>query len=261
MFKLRGNNYSKKDTEKWYREEEDYHNQFRGGRGEKYWIIYETFNERYAFNKFLNLSSESKVLSFGCAEGNDLEKIYKKNKFRLYGIEASNELIKAFCKKFPKAEIQKSNIYGNIDYNDNFFDYVIVLGVLHHIPNVSFVLSELYRTLKRGGRIIIREPISSMKPKNKWRKNDKISPNERGIPINFMKKEIEKLGLKILSIQKAYYAPLMRIIKAFSCFQNFPNLIYYIDKLCCSFPIPYKYHRESIFAKCAPGSAYYIAEK
>jgi len=151
--------------------------------------------------------------------------------------------------------------YGNIDYNDNFFDYVIVLGVLHHIPNVSFVLSELYRVLKRGGRIIIREPISSMKPKNKWRKNDKISPNERGIPVNFMKSEMEKLGFRILSVFKSYYAPLIRFTEVYPFLQKFPNLIYCIDKLCCSLPIPIRYYRENIFSKCAPGSAYYIAEK
>lgn len=261
MFKLRGNDYSKKDIEKWYQEEEEYHNQFKGGRSKEYWIIYETFNNKYAFDKFINFNPEVKVLSFGCAEGNDLEKNYKKYKFKLYGLEASEELIKAFRKKFPYAEIKKSNINGDIDYNDNTFDYAIVLGVLHHIPNVSFVLSELYRVLKKGGRIVIREPISSMRPKFKYRKNDNISPNERGIPINFIKNEIEKLGFNILAISKAYYAPLMEAIKICPFLQNCPVLIYYIDKLCCSLPFPIKYYRENIFSKCAPGSAYYIAEK
>ncbi|PKP61398.1 hypothetical protein CVT91_03300 [Candidatus Atribacteria bacterium HGW-Atribacteria-1] len=121
MFDLKGNDYSKKDIEKWYRQEEDYHNKFKGGRGKEYWIIYEIFNKKYAFDKFVNFNPEIKVLSFGCAEGNDLEKNYKQYKFKLYGIEASDELIRAFQKKFPEAEIKKSSIYGNIDYNDNFF--------------------------------------------------------------------------------------------------------------------------------------------
>jgi len=148
-FNLEGNDYSKKEIEKWYKEEEEYHNQFKGGRADRYWIIYETFNNKYAFEKFIDFGLESKVLSFGCAEGNDLETNYRKHHFKLYGVEASSELIKAFQKKFPQAEIRKSNICGKIDYNDNFFDYVIVLGVLHHIPNVSFVLSELCRVLKK----------------------------------------------------------------------------------------------------------------
>ena len=170
-------------------------------------------------------------------------------------------MIKAFKEKFLEAECKKSNVCGIIDYNDNFFDYVIVLGVLHHIPNVSFILSELHRVLKKGGRIVVREPISSMSPKNKYNKSDKISPNERGIPINFMKSEMEKLGFRILSTSKAYWAPLMRVIKIFPFFQNYPIIIYYIDKICCSLPLPLKYCRENIFSKCAPGSAYYIAEK
>jgi len=91
--------------------------------------------------------------------------------------------------------------------------------------------------------------------------NDKISPNERGIPINFMKNEMEKLGFRILSVSKAYWAPLIRVIKIYPFLQNYPVLIYCIDKLCCSIPIPMKYYRDNIFSKCAPGSAYYIAEK
>lgn len=261
MFDLKGNDYSKKDIEKWYREEENYHNQFKGGLSKEYWIIYEIFNYEYAFKLFVNYKKESKVLSFGCAEGNDLKKNYEKYNFKLFGIEASDELMKTFKKNFPKATIKKANIYGNINFNDNFFDYIIILGVLHHIPNVSFVLNELYRVLKIGGRIIIREPISSMRPKNKVSENDLISPNERGIPIGFIKNELEKLDLKILSISKAYYAPLIRFIKIFNFFQKMSFLVYCTDRLCCSLPFPNKYYRENIFLKCAPGSAYYIVEK
>ncbi|PKP61397.1 hypothetical protein CVT91_03295 [Candidatus Atribacteria bacterium HGW-Atribacteria-1] len=142
-----------------------------------------------------------------------------------------------------------------------FFDYVIVLGVLHHIPNVQFVLSELHRVLKKGGRIVVREPISSMRPKNKWNESDEISPNERGIPISLLKKEFKMLGFRILSISKSYYAPLMRAIKIFSFLEKCPTLIYYIDKICCKLPVSLKYYRDSLLTKCAPGSAYYIAEK
>ena len=261
MFELEGNYCSKEEICRWYLEEEKYHNQFKGGLSKEYWVIYETFNYEYAFKRFANFKKENKVLSFGCAEGNDLKKNYEKYNFKLFGIEASDELIKTFKKNFPQATIKKANIYGNINFKDNFFDYIIILGVLHHIPNVSFVLNELYRVLKIGGRIIIREPISSMRPKNKISENDLISPNERGIPIGFMKNELEKLDLKILSISKAYYAPLIRFKEILKFFQKMPFFVYCTDKLCCSLPFPNKYYRENIFLKCAPGSAYYITEK
>jgi len=102
-----------------------------------------------------------------------------------------------------------------------------------------------------------------MRSKNKVNKGDRISPNERGIPIDFMKKELEKLGLKILSIRKAYYAPLMRTLSMLKFLQKFPILIYHIDNVCSNYLPPFnpKYYRETYISKFAPGSAYYIAEK
>lgn len=40
---------------------------------------------------------------------------------------------------------------GSIDFPDNFFDLILCFATLHHIPNVTFVISELFRTLRGGG--------------------------------------------------------------------------------------------------------------
>lgn len=39
MFSLKRNNYCKEEIKRWYREEKESHNKFKGGR---YWIIHET---------------------------------------------------------------------------------------------------------------------------------------------------------------------------------------------------------------------------
>ena len=44
-----------------------------------------------------------------------------------------------------------------LPFKDNTFDIIIVSMVLHHIKNTDFVISELYRILKKGGILLIRE--------------------------------------------------------------------------------------------------------
>jgi len=259
-FKLTGNSFDLDLIKKWYDEEEEWHNQFSNGRNDadNYWIIYEVFNRKYAIDKFAKLTSDSKVLSFGCAEGSDTAKLYKEFNFNLYGIEASDELIKAFKNGFPNAEIEKANIKGNINYPNNFFDYIFCFGVLHHIPNVSFVLKEFQRVLKKGGIAIIREPVCWMY--NGDKRPADLSPNERGIPIEFFKSEFDKLNFEILEISKSYYKPLMSLMRKVSVMSKFPNAIYYLDKMMCSLPDTNKYYPENFIDRFAASSAFYVVK-
>ena len=41
------------------------------------------------------------------------------------------------------------------------FDIVVCFSVLHHIPNVSTVVNEMFRVLQPGGRLVIYTPSAS----------------------------------------------------------------------------------------------------
>ncbi|MBL8006332.1 MAG: class I SAM-dependent methyltransferase [Ignavibacteria bacterium] len=261
MFKLKGNDYTQEEIKQWYTEEEEWHNQFSDGRNESgdYWIIYEVFNRKYAVDRFAELTKEKKVLSFGCAEGSDTAKLYGEYGFRLYGIESSEELIRAFRKNFPGSKIEKATTEGRINYPEDFFDYIFCFGVLHHIPNVSFVLKEFHRVLKPGGIAIIREPVCWMYSGNV--KPDELSPNERGIPVSFFRTEFENLGFDILEIHKSYYKPLMFLLRKSKFLCRFPELMYHTDRLLCSLPDTGKYYPENFPDRFAASSAYYTVRK
>ena len=51
---------------------------------------------------------------------------------------------------------------ASMEFPNNYFDLITSFGVLHHIPDVSKVFSELSRVLAPGGYLLIREPIVSM---------------------------------------------------------------------------------------------------
>jgi SAM-dependent methyltransferase len=148
----------------------------------------------------------------------------------------------------------------SLSFNDNLFDYVIVLGVLHHIPNVSYVVSELVRVLKPGGILMVREPISNMRRKNILSKG--LSPNERGIPKEFFVKLACDINLKILNINYAYFPPLMIIISKIPVLENVPRFLYLIDRVFCNFTGKYsKYDRKSMLERCIAGNLYYVFQK
>ena len=48
-FNLVGNYYNLAQIEEWYKEEEIYHDKFKGRRSDKYWKIYEIFDNKYTF--------------------------------------------------------------------------------------------------------------------------------------------------------------------------------------------------------------------
>lgn len=83
----------------------------------------------------------------------------------------------------------KSNISGKIDLPDNTYDLITAFSVLHHILNVSFVLSELFRVLNYNGYLLIREPIHSM---GNW--------NNQRPGLTKMKEEFLKIIYGIIAI-------------------------------------------------------------
>jgi ubiquinone/menaquinone biosynthesis C-methylase UbiE len=46
---------------------------------------------------------------------------------------------------------------GKLPYDDNYFDIVTVLQVLHHVENCKNLIDEIKRVVKPEGYIILRE--------------------------------------------------------------------------------------------------------
>lgn len=145
-------------------------------------------------------------------------------------------------------------------FDDSSFDLVSVLGVLHHIPNVSQVLGECSRVLACGGKMILREPIVSM---GDWRKpRYGLTKRERGIPIDVLKEIITGKGFRIVSESLCGFPPLLRVSHALgvSPFQN--RFVTGLDAfLSNSFRWNLRYHAESFFQKIRPTSVFLVLTK
>ena len=95
-----------------------------------------------------------KVLDLGCGSGRNFSTISKEAE--LYGVDFSGEMLKYAEKKANSLRLNANFVKSRsnkLAFEDNFFDSVICVAVLHCIPDKKERLNtikEIYRVLKRG---------------------------------------------------------------------------------------------------------------
>ena len=112
------------------------------------------------FKDYIN--DNQKVLDFGCGGGYMLSAF---TNIKKYGVEINPNGKKIAERNGLKIFLRSKELPSN------FFDLVISNNALEHTDNPLFELKELYRSLKKGGKICIIVPLDSIK--YKYKKNDK----------------------------------------------------------------------------------------
>ena len=150
-----------------------------------------------------NFKKESLVLDAGCGNGKNMH--YFKDICNIVGIDKCNSLV-TICND-KGYNVSQSEI-NNIPFNENIFDHIICIAVLHHLEleeNRINAIQEMIRVLKPGGKLLVTcwafESDEYSKKKN-FKKGDNF--------VKFNKEEIlryyyiyDKEGFKQLC-EKAY---------------------------------------------------------
>src|SRR3989344_8801524 len=95
------------------------------------------------------------VLDIGCADGNLTIKIADfLPRTNIYGIDLYEKVI-----NFAKSRNSRVNFLvadaAKLPFKNNFFDAVICVEALEHMPDIGNVLAEIKRVLKSDGKLII----------------------------------------------------------------------------------------------------------
>jgi 2-polyprenyl-3-methyl-5-hydroxy-6-metoxy-1,4-benzoquinol methylase len=249
---LYGDDFSQEEIIKWYEhEQEAYANLYGIVRGE---YNYHKLNVLYGY-RHIKIKTFNHVLGFGSSWGYEFLPIIARIK-NLTILDSSTQTVSLRLGNIVPT-YKKTNISGKIDFPDNTFDLITCFGVLHHIPNVTFVLGELMRVIKPGGYLLIREPVISM---GDWRyKRPGLTINERGIPKDYISNIIRNLNLEV--VRKEYCLCTM-----FTKFLN-KNLynnkfLLQLDKILSawlSFNI--HYHATNKWQRLQPDSVFYVLRK
>ena len=183
---------------------------------------------------FAGLELEGKnVLDAMCGSGQTTEYLLERGA-NVTGLDISNEVIETFKARWTNATALKRSLLDS-GLPDNSFDYVVIVGGLHHIhPNVNRAIQEIHRVLKPGGHLCFMEPHSGSFPdlvRRVWYKFDRFfSDNEEAVDIQALKRDfanrftlkranylgniafllvLNSLIFRLPAKSKKYYSPLM----------------------------------------------------
>jgi SAM-dependent methyltransferase len=256
-----GADFSLEQIEKWFEEEKEGYANLINKDIPNYHYWYHELNKILGYNfldKDINFES---VLGIGAAYGEEFYPIINRIK-KLFILEPSDQLVSKQLSDIIPIYV-KPKMNGELDFRDNYFDLITCFGVLHHIPNVSTVLKEIYRVLAPNGYFLMREPIISM---GDWtmRRNG-FTKNERGIPINLLKKIITELNFRIIS-EKYCFSMTSFFGRKFGSFFKKPlySYKYYIwFDLIISRILKwnYTYHPQKIIHRIAPQNIFFVLNK
>lgn len=97
------------------------------------------------------------ILDIGCGTGNytDLfQKVTQTKHYQVYGIEPSEGMIGKARQKNSHITFQQAAADA-IPSEDNFFDFVFMTDIIHHIPDIRKMFAEVHRILKPHGKVCI----------------------------------------------------------------------------------------------------------
>jgi SAM-dependent methyltransferase len=250
---LYGDDFSSDQIQAWFQDEEEAYYRLPEVRAAGVYP-YHARNWRHGFRYLPPLPFEN-VLCLGGAYGDELRPILGRTK---------RVTILGLAGRFqnPRFEYVKPEISGRMPLADNSFDLVTCLSVLHHIPNLSAVVSEMARCTKPLGWQLICEPTHSM---GNWdRPRRLLTPRERGIPPAILRKIVTDAGLEIVRERWCMFSltsHFQLLLPKRACVFN-TDWITAVDDYISNLPWwSERYHAANAFEKLRPWSLFLVLRK
>lgn len=263
--KLVGDDYSPEQIARWYFEEKEAFFSFDNGNSinDPHDAYLRSLTCKLAATAIHRDDSlQRTILVLGPGTGLEMDSILQYDKFlKIIFIEASENFRSNLLVKFPKSTILSPKESGELSLESNSVDLILALSVLHHIPNVSFLIQEFARVLKSDGYAIIREPCSSM---GDWRIPRGLTPNERGIPKSWMLRTAKNFQLKpVRRPVPVIFNPLSRLIKKLKCGWLMSTKVYFFLDIFASQLVACNDHywRDAWYKKIGPSAYFYVFRK
>lgn len=255
--KLYGDDLPQNMIDQWYEDESEGYSNLNHQDSQEPVYVYHELNKLHGFSQ-LPSQRFFNVLGVGSAYGEEFKPIIDKIE-KLTVLDPSEKFVRDNIFGKPVNYI-KPVASGKMPFNDESFDLCICLGALHHIPNVTFVVSEIYRSLIDGGFALIREPVVSMGDWTKPRPG--LTKHERGIPLDYFRQLLVQTGFQVLSERLCIFPPLPKITNAIGIAAFNSRLLTKIDFLLSLIVQSNNaYHRTTFIEKLSPSNVYYVLQK
>ena len=254
---LYGDDFTPEEIAVWYRDEQEGYASLTHDDAQAPVYLYHSLNSLHGFR---NLPDHlfAEVLGVGSAFGEEFTPL-RDRIGSLTILDPSDKFVRDTVHGVPVRYVKPSPS-GIMPFQDNAFDLITCFGALHHIPNVTLVMAEMFRCLKPGGYALVREPIISLGDWNHPRAG--LTSRERGIPKQYFLQMIIRSGFRIRKQSYCVFPPLTRVADLFGISPFSNPFITRIDQLFSLLAQwNYRYHRTTLFQKTAPMSLYFVLIK
>ena len=135
-------------------------------------IFVKPYSDMEQLAKLFKEQRIQKILDLGCGTGRHLI-FFSEKGFELYGIDASAKALEITNKWLKEkglyAELKNHRMEHRFPYDDDIFDAIISIQVMHHnlMRNIVFTIKEIERILKGKGIIFIIVAILKGRAKSK----------------------------------------------------------------------------------------------
>jgi len=204
--KLYGDDFTGEQIAQWYEDEREGYAKLGDKSRGAYAYEYHALNRLHGF-RFIRGKRFKSALGLGSAYGDEFLPIVSQID-QITVLEPSDAFQGTDVGGVP-CNYVKPSVDGLMPFEDGSFDLAICLGVLHHIPNVTTVVKELYRCLSRGGYLLLREPIDSRGDWSKPRRH--ATKRERGIPLHILDAIAAGAGFRVISRRLCVCPPFPKI--------------------------------------------------
>jgi SAM-dependent methyltransferase len=248
---LYGDELGEEELAAWYADEAEGYADLESRDPSSYRYRYHALNAWHAFRHLPPGRHFSRAMGFGSAYGEEFAPLSRRIG-ELTIVEPSRAFVREEVCGIPTTYL-KPGPFGKLPLADGRFDLITCLGVLHHLPNVSFVIGELARVMRGGGYLVLREPIVSM---GDWRKpRPGLTKRERGIPLAILREIAARQRLELVHESLCQFPLSHRLINAVLKGYHSPAAVW-LDALCCqALRWNLRYHARTVLQKFRPRAA------
>lgn len=192
--RIEGDDYSLNEIEQWFDDErEGYASLGSAEHGTADTYGYHQLNIQTGF-RHLPSGRIGRALGLGSAYGGEFLPII--NRLDEVTILEPSESLRSESLHGVRLQYVSPVASGDMPFPAGSFDLVLSLGALHHIPNVSHVVSEIGRVTRQGGHVLVREPTTSL---GDWtHERSGLTKRERGMPRAPLLRAFDRAGLRVL---------------------------------------------------------------
>jgi len=185
--------------------EKDYEKKYHDSEYSNWWFV----SRRDAILKLLkNERKDLKILDIGCAGGPLIGDLKEKGFNNVYGIDFSADAVQ-LCKSRGFENVFLMDAHYP-EFPENYFDIIISSDSLEHLEKDNVAVSNWYKILKPGGKILIFVPAFM----TLWSAYDEANMHYRRYTKFSLSNVLKEVGFVI---DKAYY---------WNCLMFIPVLVY-----------------------------------